>query len=66
MLDKDVVDTHNLNRQILFSREDVGKVKVKVAEEKLKRDHIVSDRTTVESHHMCALKNWSKIVELAK
>lgn len=43
LLDKDVVDTHNLNRQILFSREDVGKVKVKVAEEKLKRDHIVGD-----------------------
>ena len=20
----------------------------------------------IESHHMCALKNWSKIVELAK
>ena len=31
MLDKDVVDVSNLNRQILFTSEDVGKPKVEVA-----------------------------------
>ena len=35
LIDKDVVELHNLNRQILFSVEDVGKSKVKVAHEKL-------------------------------
>jgi hypothetical protein len=28
LLDKDTVDYHNLNRQILFSKEDIGKSKV--------------------------------------
>jgi molybdopterin/thiamine biosynthesis adenylyltransferase len=28
LVDKDVVDAHNLNRQILFSKEDVGVPKV--------------------------------------
>jgi molybdopterin/thiamine biosynthesis adenylyltransferase len=28
LVDKDVVDAHNLNRQILFSKEDVGLPKV--------------------------------------
>jgi molybdopterin/thiamine biosynthesis adenylyltransferase len=55
LLDRDVVDIHNLNRQILFNREDVGKSKVKMAEESLKRSHVVSERTSIESHHMCAL-----------
>ncbi len=29
LIDKDVVDVHNLNRQILFSKEDIGHPKVK-------------------------------------
>jgi hypothetical protein len=29
LLDNDVVDTHNLNRQILFSKDDIGKPKVR-------------------------------------
>lgn len=66
LLDKDVVEVHNLNRQILFSRDDVGKEKAKVAHEKLISQHVISDKTTVESYHLCALKNWSKVVELAK
>jgi molybdopterin/thiamine biosynthesis adenylyltransferase len=42
MLDKDVVDISNLNRQILFGFEDVGKPKVEVAREKILRDHLIN------------------------
>jgi molybdopterin/thiamine biosynthesis adenylyltransferase len=31
LLDKDVVDVHNLNRQILFDHADVGHSKVEAA-----------------------------------
>ena len=31
LLDKDVVDVHNLNRQILFDHADVGHLKVEAA-----------------------------------
>ena len=39
LLDKDVVEIHNLNRQMLFDHGDVGKLKVEVAKEKLVRDN---------------------------
>ena len=35
LLDKDVVDLSNLNRQILFAKEDVGKPKAATAKERL-------------------------------
>lgn len=31
ILDKDSVDIHNLNRQLMFTKEDVGKPKVESA-----------------------------------
>ena len=57
LVDKDVVEEHNLNRQILFTKEDVGKSKVKQAHERILQ-HIVSSKTQVESHHMDVLPNW--------
>jgi len=62
--DFDTVDVTNLNRQILFSKEQVGLLKVEAAAEGLKT-HLVGS-TKVETHNADALKNWSKIVELAK
>ena len=66
MVDKDVVDVSNLNRQMLFTHEDVGKVKVEVAKDKIERDHKINKEMRVEAYNMCALKNWPKIVELAR
>ena len=66
LLDKDVVDVSNLNRQMLFDHGDVGKAKVHVAKDKIVRDHLINKRAIVEAHHMCALENWQKIVELSK
>ena len=39
IIDFDVVELHNLHRQILFSTEDVGKSKVVIASEKLKKQN---------------------------
>jgi len=64
MIDYDIVDMSNLNRQILFSRESVGKLKVESAAIGLK-PHLVGN-TEVETHNFDVNKNWAKVVELAK
>ena len=51
---------------MLFDHQDVGKVKVDVAKEKIIRDHLINKETKVEAYNMCALENWQKIVELAR
>mmetsp|Transcript_17904 Transcript_17904/g.23585 ORF Transcript_17904/g.23585 Transcript_17904/m.23585 type:complete len:276 (+) Transcript_17904:116-943(+) len=66
LLDRDVVEPSNLNRQVLFSKEDVGKSKCEAAKECLERSHTVASYTEVECHHMCALENWNKIVQIAQ
>ena len=50
LLDKDVVDISNLNRQVLFRATDVGKEKATIAKERLIENHVVSDKTQVEAH----------------
>lgn len=64
LLDRDVVDASNLNRQILFSLADVGKSKVEVAGQHLKQMHNL--RTNIYNYHMDAVTNWSCVVEIAK
>ncbi|CDW91226.1 family protein [Stylonychia lemnae] len=66
MIDKDVVDVSNLNRQILFDHEDVGKAKVFVARDKLLKNHLINKNMVIEAYNFCALKEWQKIVELSK
>lgn len=66
LLDYDNVEISNLNRQILYSRSDLGKVKAEQAALHLKELHCVDEQTKVEWRSYCALKNWSKVVDLAK
>jgi len=66
LIDHDVVDTSNLNRQTLFDHSDVGKPKVMVARDKIIRDHLVNKDMKVEAHNFCALDQWHQIVELSK
>ena len=73
LVDKDVVNLSNLNRQVLFNlynyliynRSDVGKYKATAAAENLNKWHNVNG-TVIEAYDICALKNWQKIIELAK
>ena len=64
LLDFDVVDSHNLNRQMLYSIDDIDKPKVKQASKAL---HSRENMTTeIVEMDMNALTNWDKIVTAAK
>ncbi len=39
LLDNDTIELHNLHRQVLYSEEDLGKAKVEVATEKLRKQN---------------------------
>lgn len=64
VVDRDVVETSNLNRQVLFSRDDVGRSKAEAAAEGLAR-HCVGG-TEVEWAHMDAVKEWARVVAMAR
>lgn len=60
IVDYDVVDIHNLNRQIMFSIDDIGKSKVESALKNCKHHNI--SNTEVIGYHGDAVKNWGKII----
>eukprot|EP00347_Sterkiella_histriomuscorum_P003964 403362263 len=66
MIDKDVVDISNLNRQILFDHNDIGQPKVQVAREKILQHHLINKSMIVEAYNMDALIEWQRIVEFSK
>ena len=66
LLDKECVELSNLNRQILFTKEDVGKPKALAAKERLLANHVVGDHTEVVALQMDALTNWQAIVKQAE
>lgn len=55
LIDKDVVDLHNLNRQLLFSLTDVGRDKVIAAKESLDRNHNI--RSSIEEFKIDIVEN---------
>jgi len=64
LVDRDVVECSNLNRQILFSRNHIGKPKATAAADGL-RAHCVGT-TEVEAYQMDVKLEWKKVVNLAK
>lgn len=65
LVDRDVVETTNLNRQMLYTHKDLGKSKAEAAAESLKANHIVGS-TEVVWHNLDILLRWKDIVEMAK
>jgi len=63
IVDKDVVDSHNLNRQILYTKEMKGKSKVQSAYESLQFHNLHTEIVALE---MDVLNHWHKIVEISK
>jgi len=63
IVDKDVVDVHNLNRQILFSKDDIGKKKVEAAFKNLQHHNL---RTEIVPLHINVLTEWAKVVEIGR
>ncbi len=64
LVDKDVVEDHNLNRQHLYGVADVGKKKVEAAAAQLKGHHSLV--TQVDAFHVDALVHWGTVVNLAR
>jgi molybdopterin/thiamine biosynthesis adenylyltransferase len=64
LVDHDVVDIHNLNRQLLFKKSDIGLAKVDCAKKALESTHnLVS---VIEAHQLDIISEWEKIVQLAE
>ena len=79
LLDYDIVDYHNLNRQILFNQKHIGKYKVDCAKEVLEYFHInnrihkisqdevqidLNNNTIINAYNMNALTNWQHVMQL--
>ena len=64
LVDYDVVDVHNLNRQVLYGVNDVGKLKAECAKKNLEFHNV--NNAQIEIFCIDALANWEKIIELAK
>eukprot|EP01006_Ploeotia_vitrea_P044025 TRINITY_DN66798_c10_g2_i1.p1 TRINITY_DN66798_c10_g2~~TRINITY_DN66798_c10_g2_i1.p1 ORF type:complete len:292 (-),score=24.06 TRINITY_DN66798_c10_g2_i1:276-1094(-) len=64
LIDMDVVDDHNLNRQILYSSESVGKPKVEESKKTLDAIHRTRDDQIVEIYNFDVVKCWDKVVPL--
>jgi hypothetical protein len=65
LVDKDVVDVHNLNRQVIYSLEDIGVRKVTACARNL--EHLHNLRTQiVEVDVTDAVDEWPRLVELTR
>jgi molybdopterin/thiamine biosynthesis adenylyltransferase len=64
VVDFDIVEVHNLNRQILFNRKAIGKSKAHEATASASHCHALT--TEIVAHDFDVRNHWPKVVELAK
>lgn len=63
LIDYDVVDMHNLNRQLLYTTADVGRPKVEAARDNLQRHNLSS---TIEIHNLNIVQHWAEVFTIAR
>lgn len=64
VVDFDVVEAHNLNRQVLYGRDSVGLLKATQATVEAARTHAVE--TEVVAHELDVRERWPEVVALAR
>jgi len=64
LVDKDIVEPSNLNRQTLYSKEDIGQKKVIAAKTTL--DNLDNLSSEVEAFHYDLFEDWQKTIEIIK
>jgi molybdopterin/thiamine biosynthesis adenylyltransferase len=64
IVDYDVVDNHNMNRQLMYSVKDIGQKKVDCAIKNAEFHNV--GNTIIEGFHGNALLNWTKMIEFVK
>ncbi|NVM02064.1 MAG: ThiF family adenylyltransferase [Candidatus Helarchaeota archaeon] len=64
LVDHDVIESSNLNRQILFNKNEIGNKKVNVAKKHLEFLHTIN--TSIEAIDLDIFKNWNEFVPLIK
>lgn len=62
LMDYDVVEVHNLNRQLLFAIDDIGKFKVDAAKESLEKTHNLVSR--IEAYNIDIVKQWGNVLRI--
>lgn len=65
MFDMDIIESHNLNRQILYKKEDVGKSKIESAILELQRHNNIG-KTELLGFEINVLKEWKNVVKYVK
>lgn len=64
LIDYDIVDYHNLNRQLLYTKNDVGQYKVNAAKANLESSHNLV--TNIETYNLNIIENWAQVVNIAQ
>lgn len=64
VVDYDVVEPHNLNRQVLFDKTSIGKPKAICAANAASSGHALD--VEIVSHNLDVREHWPEIIELAK
>ncbi len=63
LIDYDIIESSNLNRQILYKKQDIGLSKTEISKKNLIDNNILSK---IASYEMDIFKNWQKFIELLK
>lgn len=64
IMDCDYVDASNLNRQLTFSKRDLGQSKALAAKANLEENHNLN--SDIEAYHIDIVKNWGEVLQVIR